>query len=390
MLVDLTPESSFRLDVSTFGAGSTLPGEMGRSEMKPAAGGILLHGTGTDREVRGWMVDPRDGPYERIEVRVDGARVGEAEPANVPGAGARAAWIPNAAESGFAYRFGEEGDVGGRLELFGHRDGVPAGRLLSLLEGVGGQPPVPPIEIAAPSNGVARRQAAGDPMRTAFWQRGFVSGGLTAAASLLEQVERHAGRPEGKRLLDWGCGCGRVTRHLIGQGFASVSGCDLDATALAWAKENLAGANFFESVPDPPLELDDGSVDVVVGCSVMTHFDVAQQERWLAELRRITAPGGFVLLSTQGEFAYLRSAVRSSRLPARLAARRARSRLSHEGFLDLGATRALEGIAPEGYYRSVAQTPGFTRDLWSAHLEVLEHIECGLDGAQDLVVLRRP
>ena len=51
---------------------------------------------------------------------------------------------------------------------------------------------------------------------------------------------------------------------------------------------------------------------------------------------------------------------------------------------------ALDGIAPEGYYRGVFQTREYTIQEWSKYFEILEYIERGVANYQDLVVMRRP
>jgi len=40
----------------------------------------------------------------------------------------------------------------------------------------------------------------------------------------------------------------------------------------------------------------------VIGYSVFTHLTEAMQRQWLEELRRITAPGGLVLVTAHGDF----------------------------------------------------------------------------------------
>jgi SAM-dependent methyltransferase len=306
-------------------------------------------------------------------------------------------WIPGAAHAGFAFRLGSRFALPRHLELIGLRDGARSRRYGTLLRSPADERiPVPPLAIASPSSGLARRQHPDDAVERWVWERGFLAGGLAAAANLLEQVEVHGGGPQGLRLLDWGSGCGRVTRHLLDKGFGSISGCDLDAQSISWCQENLPGADFSTSGPEPPLPVEDASLDVVIGCSVVTHLDAALQARWLAELRRVTVQGGLVLLSTQGDFAYRRGVLRRARVlhrwprVLRLAAGRLSRKLAREGLVDRGATRALEGIAPRGYYRSIAQSPAYTRREWSSHFEILDQIECGLGGNQDLVVMRRP
>ncbi|MGY1688890.1 class I SAM-dependent methyltransferase [Geodermatophilus sp. SYSU D01105] len=62
----------------------------------------------------------------------------------------------------------------------------------------------------------------------------------------------------------------------------------------------------------PPLPFDDGRFDLVLGYSVFTHLPVDHQDAWLAELRRVTRPGGLLLLTVHGRSAYANASTRSS------------------------------------------------------------------------------
>jgi hypothetical protein len=50
----------------------------------------------------------------------------------------------------------------------------------------------------------------------------------------------------------------------------------------------------------------------------------------------------------------------------------------------------LKGIAPVGYYRGTVQSKDYTVHRWSKVLDVLDFIESGIEGTQDLVVMRKP
>jgi SAM-dependent methyltransferase len=115
-----------------------------------------------------------------------------------------------------------------------------------------------------------------------------------------ESVRAHVPRDELESVLDFGCGCGRVTRYW--RDFAgSISGTDLSAEAVTWCRENLPFARFERNDLEPPLTFSDGSFDLVYGLSVFTHLTVDTQRRWLGELRRVLRPGGYLLLTTHGE-----------------------------------------------------------------------------------------
>ena len=172
-------------------------------------------------------------------------------------------------------------------------------------------------------------------------------------------------------------------------------GCDIDSEAVAWCRGNLAGAEFTHIGTDPPAPYPDASVDLVIACSVFTHLASADQAAWLRELHRVTAPGALVLASVHGDYAF-RLDQGWGRPAGRLAAARARLRrrgrsatLKRRGWLDSGEDPSLGEAAPKGYYRTVYQTRRHTIDSWGRQFEIVDYVERGLNGHQDLVVMRR-
>lgn len=131
---------------------------------------------------------------------------------------------------------------------------------------------------------------------------GYLRSGEQQASAIAEVVA--ALIPSGPlTVLEWGCGPGRVIRHLprlLGQR-AKVIGADYNEQSIAWDRENLAGITFHVNGLAPPLELPDASVDVAVAISVVTHLSESMQLAWAREIRRVLRPGGFWLCTTQGE-----------------------------------------------------------------------------------------
>jgi len=143
--------------------------------------------------------------------------------------------------------------------------------------------PVPPPELIVRVAGTA----------DVDW---FLEGGRLG----YESVRAHADADELVAVLDFGCGCGRVTRYW--HDFAgTISGSDLNADAIAWCRGNLPFGRFERNGLEPPLLFADGSFDLVYGLSVFTHLAVETQRRWLDELHRVLRPGATLLLTTHGE-----------------------------------------------------------------------------------------
>jgi SAM-dependent methyltransferase len=105
----------------------------------------------------------------------------------------------------------------------------------------------------------------------------------------------------GSRVLDWGCGCGRVARHWERHtGSIDLYGCDINAQLVNWCKENIPFGSFTRSELIPPLPFPDNYFDVIYGISVFTHLLFETQYLWMAEIWRLLKPGGMAILTAQG------------------------------------------------------------------------------------------
>jgi O-methyltransferase len=102
------------------------------------------------------------------------------------------------------------------------------------------------------------------------------------------------------RVLDFGCGVGRVTRYWAGLPGISMEGSDLSADMIAWDQANLPFASFRVSPAEPALDYANGRFGLVYALSVFTHLPSDRQLPWLRELLRVTRPGGLIYLSTHG------------------------------------------------------------------------------------------
>lgn len=103
-----------------------------------------------------------------------------------------------------------------------------------------------------------------------------------------------------KSVLDFGCGCGRVTRFLP-RGI-DVIGLDIDNEAIGWCRQNLSSvATFKTNDPEPPLEYPDEKFDLIYCISVFSHLPLEMECAWLAELKRVLKPGGWLFISTLSE-----------------------------------------------------------------------------------------
>ena len=102
---------------------------------------------------------------------------------------------------------------------------------------------------------------------------------------------------KGKRVLDVECGPGYVSFLLGKAGAAQVIGVTDSAAALAWANARFAGgAARFREGPCSSLPLASGDVDLAVSLETLERQRDAPG--FIAELYRVLAPGGQLVLST--------------------------------------------------------------------------------------------
>jgi SAM-dependent methyltransferase len=125
--------------------------------------------------------------------------------------------------------------------------------------------------------------------------------GEFAAESVVDRATLGLGRTP-KQILEWGCGSGRVLRHIprLIPG-AAVFGCDYDEAAVKWASAHLSSVVTELNGLNPPLRFDDDSFDCVFALSVFTHLSLDLHGTWLHEVERILEPGGVFVFTTHGD-----------------------------------------------------------------------------------------
>lgn len=134
----------------------------------------------------------------------------------------------------------------------------------------------------------------------------------TTGQQLVDQLRQCAALAPSDRVLDIGCGIGRVARVLVGvlRPPGSYDGFDIVREAITWCRRRyrdtpvpfrFAHADVQNSFynPDGTVGADDyrfpysdGSFDLVVATSVFTHLLAPAADTYLREAARVMAPGG--------------------------------------------------------------------------------------------------
>ena len=205
--------------------------------------------------------------------------------------------------------------------------------------------------------------------------RWFIESGRLTAATIRAALARSGVELDlGGRLLDFGCGCGRVIRHWNGFDSVELHGSERDGHAVQWCDENLPIATFVRNAPEPPLPYPDQWFGAIYAVSVFTHLAEPDQHAWLAELRRTLVAGGVLVLTTHGD-----------RYLARLAR-------EERNAYEAGKLVVRWPQATGSNLCTVFHPHEYVRDEFAVGFDLLEFSPAGAEGTpyQDLVVLRRP
>ena len=173
-------------------------------------------------------------------------------------------------------------------------------------------------------------------------------------------------------ILDFGCGPGRVITWFQQEHRNwTFFGTDIDAEAIEWAQKNLSGVGTFGCNGHmPPMDYADSFFDFVYSISIFSHLPEDMQNAWLAELHRVTKPGGFLVLTTHGE----------TLVPE-----------EHRHVLKTGfhysSGNDTEGL-PE-FYQTSYQSQEYVRREWSRFFTIEHYIVRGLGNHQDLIICRK-
>jgi SAM-dependent methyltransferase len=148
--------------------------------------------------------------------------------------------------------------------------------------------PLPPLRLVRAATGTSSLE----------W---MLEGGRRAADSITAILGRNGIEIRRvRRLLDFGCGCGRVIRHWQDLP-ADVHGCDYNASAIRWCRRHLPFASFAVNGLAPPLPYAGEQFDLVYALSVFTHLPETLLFDWMHEMDRVLVPGGFLVISTHGD-----------------------------------------------------------------------------------------
>ena len=160
---------------------------------------------------------------------------------------------------------------------------------VSRLKGAPDGLPLPPDQLMFLVQGTANVQE-------------FLKDGRTTALEVMRVLEANGVEIATlNKILDFGCGCGRVIRHFHAVTHGQLHGTDYNREAIDWCRRNLGFGHFQVNGLEPPLLYMKEEFDLVYALSVFTHLPESLQVAWMSELCRVLKPGGHLLMTTHGE-----------------------------------------------------------------------------------------
>jgi SAM-dependent methyltransferase len=149
--------------------------------------------------------------------------------------------------------------------------------------------PIPPAQLMVLVTGSAN----------AAW---YTESGKLSAENICRALRAAGvGLSDLRSVLDFGCGCGRVLRHWRPISNAALHGADHNLAMVQWCRRNLPFAQFQANALEPRLENADQAFEFAYALSVFSHMPEDLQQPWMSELWRVLRPGGYLLITTQGE-----------------------------------------------------------------------------------------
>jgi SAM-dependent methyltransferase len=216
----------------------------------------------------------------------------------------------------------------------------------------------------------------------------------------------HAGGlTEHTRVLDFGCGWGRMLRFFLRDvDQANLWGLDQGRVLVDACRRTNPWCQFVEGARLPPSPLASASFDLIYSYSVFSHLSEAAHRLWLDELARLLRPGGVLVVTTWQREHITRSAQLRAADPVSLSAwHRDLAALwpdeaNWAGDYDEGrfcyqpypaGTHPWSYHQGESYYGEACIPEAYVRREWGTAFEVLEFIDDRSRCAQNVVVARR-
>ena len=212
-------------------------------------------------------------------------------------------------------------------------------------------------------------------------QNTFRLGGATVANRINNYLIQARGKNFGTigTVLDWGCGCARVSRYVRMLGCRQLYGVDVDQINVEWCQANLKWFPVQLSDITPPIPFPDQKFDLIFGISVFTHLRESAQLSWLKEIARLLSDGGIAIVTVmrEGQIALQTGDASTIR------------NLKMQGFLLTDDNTQMKiGNPDDNYYVNTYHTASYIYKIWQNYFDIVDIIPF-MGAHQDAVILAK-
>lgn len=185
------------------------------------------------------------------------------------------------------------------------------------------------------------------------------------------------------RILDWGCGAGRVSMPMENYFDKSrIYGADVDPVNVKWCQDNISSDRYMLCGIHPELPYAADTFSYLYGLSVMTHLDREMQSEWIRELHRVTRHGAIIVLTFHSDSMFFMKVNDYGKYNDYVSA----------GCWDYGASEDLrEGLTKNmayNFYRNTFNTHESIWELVKEQFQLIAIYPGQHDSFHDYVVLR--
>jgi 2-polyprenyl-3-methyl-5-hydroxy-6-metoxy-1,4-benzoquinol methylase len=178
-------------------------------------------------------------------------------------------------------------------------------------------------------------------------------------------------------ILDWGVGCGRISRHFKDASNIQITGIDVDPINIEWLQRSSSSGNY-KTVDPYEIYKPQQTFDLIYSYSVTSHLAAKDTLFWLNNLSKVST--GIMCISTHG----FRNTFEHAWWP------KPELLLNYlkKGIVGDGSQNDdISDVTPKSYYGDYQVTYQHIYEEWAKVVEIIDVIPMGL-GHHDLVVCK--
>lgn len=201
------------------------------------------------------------------------------------------------------------------------------------------------------------------------------------------------------RLLDYGCGWGRIIRFFLKEIEPSnLLGIDCYEEIIQICKETNRWCRFLTVDPLPPTALSGRTFDLIYCFSVFSHLSETAHREWLGEFLRLLKPGGLLIATTRARDFIERCAElrRKSDIPGHQAGPAHAFKDSESALDDYDNGRYCYspvgggGVLDPSFFGETCIPKSYVMEHWTRSFDFVDFIEDRNRCPQNVIAVKKP